>query len=484
MNIIMLNLAKPTIWLFFGLLTATSGIYAQEAAQKARQPAESAVRNPDGMDSYEQQLRDADALIKNGKPADAYALLEPLEFEHSGEERFDYLIGIAALDSGKPDKATLALERVLAVNPDSVAARLEIARAYYQLGDFPRAKTEFETVLKQNPTEAARANIEKYLDEIAVQESGKRTRVSGYAEAGIGHDSNVNSSTSQSQVFVDLNSYMAPLDKSNVKAADNYYAVAAGGEINHSLNTNWGLYAGADVRKRDNHTQDQFDSISVDARAGVTYEAKANRLRVSMLDGRYSLGGSHNNDATGFKAEGRHVFSPGNQLNVYVRSVQYRFADAIMQPNDIDQRAIGLGWTHVLADGRSTLSGSVHLGSEKDVAPKIKVPGIGIINPSGGRNDGASRFRGLRLGGQTAISDKTTLFVNADAQAGNFSKINYLFLRQRNDRLYNLTMGANWRWDKLWTLRPQLSYTMNDSNIAIYGYERMDVSLNVRRDFR
>ncbi|MDO8264372.1 MAG: tetratricopeptide repeat protein [Gallionella sp.] len=485
MNIITMKpryLPKPAIGLFFGVLTAASGVCAQEAGQKTLQPMESVASNP--SDSYEALLHDAGALIGSGKPGAAYNLLEPLEFEYAGEARFDYLIGIAALDSGKPDKATLAFERVLAVNPDSAAARLDMARAYYQLGDFPRARTEFTAALKQNTSAATRANIQKYLDAIAAQKDGKRTRFSGYVEVEVGRDSNVNNSTSQSQVFVDLFATMATLDPANVKASDNYYAAAAGGEINHSLNAHWGLYAGADLRKHANRTHTQFDSVNTDVRAGVVYEAQANRLRVGAVGGQYDLGGARNIDTTGIKAEFRHVFSPSNQLNAFAQSVQYRYADPLMQPNDIDQQAAGLGWLHVLADGKSSLSGSAHYGTEKDVAPVVTVPSIGIINPGGGRNDGAKRFSGLRVGGQTALGERTTLFASAGMQIGDYGKVNYLFLRQRKDRLYDLKLGAAWHWDKLWTLRPQLNYSRNDSNIAIYGYDRMDISLTVRREFR
>jgi len=474
-----MNLTKPLTWIFFSLLTAASGAYAQEAGQQVHQRAEPVTQNPKGIDSYEKLLRDADALIRSGKPADAYALLEPVEFDHSGEVRFDYLFGIAALDSGKPDIATLAFERVLAVDPDFAAARLDMARAYYQLGDYQRARTEFSAALKQNPSEVARVNIRKYLDAIDARKDGKRTRVSGYMEGTVGRDSNVNNSTSQPQVFVDLFSTMATLDTTNVKAADSYYAAAAGGEINHGLNANWGLYAGGDLRKRGNHTLNQFDSLGLDAHAGIMYEAKVNRFRVGVLAGQYNLGGLHNSDTSGIKAEWRHVFSPSNQLNAFSQSVKYRFVDAVMQPNDFDQQAVGLGWLHVLADGKSTLTGSVHFGTEQDVSRMITV-----ASPDGGRNDGAKRFSGLRAGGQTAIGEKMTLYGSAGIQVGDYSKVNYYFLRQRSDRLYDLKLGADWHWGRLWTLRPQLSHSRNDSNIAIYGYDRTDVSLTVRRDFR
>ena len=53
-------------------------------------------------------LRQADGLIKNGKAVDAYKLLGH-EGDYSGEIGYDYLLGIAALDSGKPDRAIIAV---------------------------------------------------------------------------------------------------------------------------------------------------------------------------------------------------------------------------------------------------------------------------------------------------------------------------------------------------------------------------------------
>ena len=481
----LINLSIPLIWILIGLLTVACGAYAQETGQKVRQRSEPLPRDQTKIDSYEKLLRDADALIKSGKSAAAYVLLEPFEFEHAGEVRFDYLIGTAALNSGKPAVATLAFERVLAVNPDFPAARLDIARAYYQLGDLPRAKTEFSMALKQNPSEAERASIKHYLDEITAREAKKNTLFAGYVEAAVGHDSNVNSSTSQSQVQIfDGGSWRnATLDPSNVKASDNYYGVAAGGVVTHQQNSNWSLYAGADLWQRSNRTQKYFDTLGVNARAGVMVGAKADRLRIEALGGRYTLGGSPNYDSTGFNADWRHMFSPSNQLNVFAQYVQYRYEEPLMKPNDINQQAMGLGWLHVLSEGRTSISGSMYYGTEQDVSPVITVDGT-VLNPDGGRSDGAKRFRGIRAGGWALINAKTALFANAGFQVGDFSKVNSYFQCQRQDRFYDLKMGADWHWKKLWSLRPQLNFFRNDSNIPVYAYDRMDVSLTVRRDFR
>jgi len=255
---------------------AASGAHAQQASQDDRQHAGPAIQQPAGTSTSEEPLQEAEALMKAGRPEETYNLLEPLEFERSGEVRFDYLIGIAALDSGKPDKATLAFERVLAVDPDYTGARLDMARAYYQLGDLPRARTEFETVLQQNPTEAARVTIQKYLEAIAERETVKWTRFNGYIEGNAGYDTNVNNASELTDNIIAPSPYTTEL-------ADSYFGLAADVEVNITLNANWTFYAGADMNQRNYYRQKDFDMFSTAERAGVIYGTVANSFRVGVL---------------------------------------------------------------------------------------------------------------------------------------------------------------------------------------------------------
>lgn len=484
-----MGLAKSAAWMFCGWVIWVGVGHAQEAAnpnQAGKQPGQ-AQREPEageqsGSRQYDRLLREADELITKGKSADAYALLEPLELEHAGEQHFDYLLGVAALDSGKPDKATLAFERVLMVNPNHVAARLEMARAYYQLGDMLRAKAEFETVLQQNPPSSTRATIQKYLDAIAALDPARKTHVSGYAEGTVGRDSNVNNSTTQSQVTVNIPAVgpvVAALTPTNLKSPDNYYGVAAGGAVAHSLSPSWGLYAGADLNQRTYNAQKNFDAMGAEARAGAIYGAEADRVRFGMLGGIYNLGGTRNRNAAGLNADWGHTLSPSNQMSLFGQYLQYRFADIAMQVNDFNQQAVGAGWAHVLADGKSVLSAALYTGSEQDTSSIITT-----ATPNGGRTDGVERFNGVRVGGQTFYGENTVLFASAGWQGGRYSRINPFFLVQRADRFHDLTLGADWHWDKLWSLRPQVTFFRNNSNIVIYSYNRTDVSLTLRREFK
>ncbi|MBI1174835.1 MAG: tetratricopeptide repeat protein [Sideroxydans sp.] len=448
---------------------------AIEQAARLKAEAEARAQREAEVAAQEIRMQEAEALVKAGKPGEAYDLLEPMEFERSGEVRYDYLLGIAALDSGKADKATLAFERVLAVDPNFAGARLDMARAYYQLGDLPRAKTEFEIVLKADPPKAARVTVEKYLAAIDYQMHAKDTKIGGYLEGTFGHDSNVNAATSQGQVAVPaLGNLIFTLNASSLKSEDYYLGFAGGMNVVHPVNETVALFAGVDLRQRGNMVMTQYDSTTLSGNAGGIFSlGKEDSLRLGVLDGQYTLGSARYYDNTGINGEWRHVFSPANQVSVFGQQSYYRFVNSArftgMTAQNFDQTVAGASWLHVMPDGKSTVFGSLFYGQERDV--------------TGTRPDGAKHFTGLRAGGQVALNDKTEFFGNLGWNYGTYSRQNALFLTTRRDVLYDAAAGVNWHWDKKWAVRPQLALTHNQSNIAIYKYDRADLSVTIRRDF-
>lgn len=414
-------------------------------------------------------LAQAEAFLEQGKAEQAYQLLATYEFQQAGNVQYDYLLGVAALDSGKPDRATLAFERVLVVDPNFAGARLDMARAYYQLGDYPRAQAEFQTVLSQNPPPAARATIQQYLAAIKEREQAKKTRLAGYLEAGLGHDDNVNNSTSQAQVAVPaLGNLVFTLSSTNVKTADNYLALAAGAEATHEINSSFSLYAGADLRDRQNSTQTAFNFADLSGRAGVAFSAGANAFRLGLIGGLYYLDDKRNRETSGVNGEWRHSVNASNQASLFAQYARYRFPDPALKSNSFNQSLAGIGWLHVYRDGRSAASATLFTGTEQDTDH---------------RADGGNRFNGLRLSGQAAVSEKAELFASLGYQESAYDKQNVAFQQTRGDRLYDFTLGLNWHLDKVWSLRPQVLYIKHDSNIPIYPYDRTDVSVSVRRVF-
>lgn len=418
--------------------------------------------------AQQSEVARADQLMREGKPADAYALLAPLEDKYAGDVPFDYALGVSALDSGKADRATLAFERVLAVNPNFSGARLDMARAYFQLGDAERAKTEFLAVQAQNPPAEAGVVISRYLDAIDQIERAKKRTLRAHVEGTIGYDDNVNNSGTVGEVSVPaLGGLVFTLNPSNLKRGDSFKAVAAGVDYSYQFQPDLGVYVGADARQRQNTHQDTFDSGSMDLRTGLILGEQANQIRVGVTGGRYSLDNQLSRRAAGVTGEWRYTIDPANQVNAFGQYSRNRFTGAATV-NSFNQAITGAGYLRVLNDGKAALFGAAFVGKERDVE---------------GRADGAKRFYGFRLGGQMTLRDDVDLFGVLSSQMADYGKQNAAFLASRDDEQTDIVLGLNWRFAKDWTLKPQLLHSRNDSNITIYRYERSELSFTVRRDF-
>ena len=415
-------------------------------------------------------LEKAEELLRANKAQEAYDLLEPFEFDLAGDLKYDYLLGLAALESGKPEKSSLVFERVLAVEPRYLGVRLDLARSYYLIGDIARASQEFQAVLAQQPPPDLKANAERYLQAIEQAKAPKRFSLSAYVELGGGYDTNVNSSTSDNPIVLPgANNLPFFLDDNSLEQEDSYGTLGAGAEAGYVINSNWSVYLGGDARYRGYEDIDTANYGTLDSRAGVALNLGKHLFRIGASGGRFFLDQKAYRDSYGANGEWRYQASDRDQLSLTGQYSQYRHLSEILEINDFDQGLASIGWLHVLASGRTLFSVNIHGGHEDDV---------------GGRPDGSANLGGARLFVQTALTEKVGTFVTSGVQRTKYDNVNDTFALARADWLYDVTFGVNWQLTDKWSVRPQVSYTKNESNIPLYGFKRGDVALNLRRDFR
>lgn len=412
-------------------------------------------------------LSRARGLMREGRASEAYAMLAPLESDLAGNVDYDYLLGIAALDGGKPARATLALERVLAVDPDFAGARLDMARAYFALANYDQAKTEFEEVIKLNPPPTARLVVAKYLEAIEKRRKTKYTTVRGYVETTVGYDNNVNNSTSVTEVYVPAFHLSMTLSPTNVQTGDSYGRLAAGAALNHKIKPKLSSYFGVDAQKRQHARENEFDTDGFDLRGGLSFGERDSAIRVGLKGGRFWLDDSTSRNTVGADVEWRHPINSRDQNVLFGLYNQIRYPD--IKANNVDQLLCGFSWLRALdRPMKGSLLAGIYVGSENDTE---------------GRADGAKLFSGLRVGGQADLNPKISVFAGLGVQLGNYDKRNAAFLCKRKDWQSDARAGLNWRPAKGWSVKPQLTYMKNDSNIVIYKYDRTDVSITIRCDF-
>lgn len=427
------------------------------------------------QDSVEDKvdLVQAAQMLRDGRGTQVYDTLLPHEFARAGDPEFDYLFGAAALEAGHADIATLALERVLAVSPNHGAARLDMGRAYFALGDMQRARRELDLARTLNPPAAARATIDRYQAAITARETAPKTRATAYIEAGLGNDDNVTQGPISNTSYLPAFGVNFTMNVANQKRSDGFSQVNAGAEFTHRLDEEGvSLYGGVDVKGRGYGQVSGFDYASTDLRAGAQWQRGQDTWRAGLGYNNYVLAQQSYRNITSLGGEFRRALSQGQQFMVFGQAATVRYVPEAQVNNDANQWVAGAGWvTQVQAASPMVLSVSAYAGQE--VEAKASSP----------RVDGDKDFLGARIGGQMTLRPDLDVYASAGLQAGSYQRTNLLYQVKRSDALYELATGAVWRFAPAWSLKPNLSWLHNSSNISVNDYERVEVSLMIRRDF-
>lgn len=415
-------------------------------------------------------VKQADGLLKNGKAQEAYTLLAPYQSERAGDPDYDYRLGVAALDSGKPNEAIFALERVLAVKPNHLQARTEIARAYYVTGETVTSRQEFEAARKQGPSAEVSATIQKFLEAIETAAAGKRTTMRGYLEAALGADSNVNSATDSRQVAIPLwGGAITTLSANGVKQGDSFAGIAGGFNVRHHFSPAWGMFGGANFSQRAHSSKDMFDTQSLDGNLGVSLTKGNDVYSAAMQLQSFSVDNSAYRDTTGLTAQWQHTLSSGSQASAYFQysDLHYPGPNSI---RDADRYVLGAAYARAL--------GSIY-------TPVVYVGGYAGEEREQGANVAylGHRLLGVRAGVEMKVNSKTALFGSASIESRNYGGQDPLFLVGRKDTQADLKVGASCIVAPNWKATTQLSHTRNDSNIVINDHDRIALSFSLRRDF-
>jgi tetratricopeptide (TPR) repeat protein len=425
--------------------------------------------------AYADALTDqAKALIDQGRSQAAFDLLIPLESARAGEEAYDLLLGIAAVDIGRSSSAVLALERVLAVNPNNTRARAEIARAYFALGEVNTAKQEFEIVKQQGIPAEVTKTIDQFLAAVARLEAEGKTSIKAYAEIALGWDSNVNAATSGSQVAVPaLGGAIVTLGAAGVKKADGYSTLAAGVNYRKPIDPRLALTAGVSASKRMNDTQDTFDTGSWDGNVGLSLKEETDVYSLALQAGTFYVDNSRYRDTVGLSGQWQRNFDQRTQATVFVQYADQRFPSRATlfagKKRDAERWVAGVGFAQAAHDFKTVFYGSAYAGFEDTRSQPTAELDV--------------RLWGLRGGAQHQYRDDLSLFVNANFEKRNNIGKDSFFLISRADDTYGVSIGAAYVPAKNWKVTPQYQRTENRSNIRINTYDRDVVSVTVRHDF-
>jgi hypothetical protein len=418
--------------------------------------------------AFADELTDkAKGLLSAGKAAEAYQLLEPAESTRAGEVDYDFLLGISALEVGQNTRAVFALERVLAMDPSNARARAEIARAYLALGETKTAAQEFETVQRQGVPADVSMTIDRYIAAARRVDDMNTTLVTGYLEAAIGYDSNVNAGPNKSTMAIPgFGSLPFVLGKDSTSNEDGFGSIGGGVNVRTPLGDGYAFLGGLSGVARGNFSKQQFDTQNADANIGITKTVDKDVYTLMAQTGVYYLDDNRYRNHTGLTGQWQRNLDARNQVGVFAQYSDLHYAS--LESRDADRYVAGASYAHLYRDGVMAFA-SAYLVGERPQEKNVDWLGF----------DGV----GVRVGGRMNYDAQTVFFGGLTYERREYNKQDPLFLTTRHDNQYGLLLGATRYLTKEWSVTPQVAWTVNESNVALNDYNRELVSVTVRREF-
>lgn len=409
----------------------------------------------------------ATLLLDAGKGVEAYRLLEPEEAARAGEPLFDFLFGLAALESGQNTRAVFALERVLAMEPDNVRARAEIARAYLALGETETALQEFQTVKSQGVPADVSMTIDRYIASVRRGRNEMGRSLTAYVEASVGYDTNVNVGPNRNSVLIPgFGNLPFKLSRDSKANEDGFATLGAGANLRQPLGNGFALLAGVSATSRGNFGKQQFDTYNGELNLGISHTLDQNVFTVMLQEGVFYVDDSRFRNHSGITGQWQRNLDARNQVSVFGQYTELRYAEQDVR--DADRWVAGAGYAHLFREGM------VAYGSIYGLQEKPQQRGVDWLGFSGW---------GGRIGGRMNYDASTVLFAGASYEYRSHKADDPSFRRERRDDQYNLLLGASHHFMPQWSLTPQLNLTYNKSNVALSQYHRSLFSVTLRREF-
>jgi len=407
----------------------------------------------------------AKLLLQRKDPVAAYKLLLPLEPQRAGDPEFDYLLGVAALDAGDAERAIFALERVLAVQPDHLQARAEIARAYMLTGERESAKREFQSVRSRQVPEEVRVTIDRFLSAISAAE---KTQVARYVEVAFGYDSNVNSATPNSTIAIPNIGPNFVLAPSLREQDDRFLSLAGGLNFTRKLDLSWALVGNFGGVVRQNLSESAFNTDTVDGSLGIRFTRGLNAVTVGLQGQYFAVDTDSYRTSGGAIAQWQHNYDERTQATVFGQHAALRYET---QPvRNADRNIIGIAYAKAFSgEYAPAVFLSLYGGEEKEVNEAFPHLGHEPV--------------GARFGAQMRLGGGWSAFGSLAYERREYRGTDPLFLVVREDEQTDVSAGVSYLWRSGTTLRLQVAHTANSSNIVLNDYDRTVASVAARFNF-
>jgi len=409
-------------------------------------------------------IKKASTMIEKGNSSGAYKLLESLEDEYAGWWEYDYILGVAALESGQANLAILALQRALAMNPRLAGAHIDLGRAYYEVNEYDSARNEFTTALGQHPNPAAEKVAKTYLSLLAPTRPKKQSRSSlnFFISSSGGYDTNANSSTN-AKTFEGFE-----LAAENIQTPSLFVAAKTGVQGALKVSHKDVAIFSANYSQRYNKNAQMVNYSSLNALGIWRYKTKALERNIGFQLQKTDIASDLASFVTAFTYSQSKPLIKTLHFDLFSSLSNIDFGTELSERNAM-QFVAGTGFSikpknlYATTFHASSLAGKYH-PKESDSNHEKYI--------AGGRITLNKRFKAIfqgsfSLSGGAMYSDYSGLFSSSDRKEALV------------DGAFNFTLNPNRQWE----LSMNSTYTRNLSTINLFDYSRLSTSAGIKYTF-
>lgn len=417
-------------------------------------------------ESQAELVAQMNALIEMGRYQEAYVLGQTGLFDYEGEATFDFAYGLAALESGRPDEAVFAFERIAANNRNQQRVKLELARAYFLSENYAAAETLFLEVLESNPTANVRANIQAFLQLIDQAQSASENQFALNMGISAGTDSNINSATELGVIDTPIGD--VTLSPGGQEIDDSFTEYRGGFNYLRPIDNNRNISAQFNYNHRNNHITDQFDLTILSGQASYNWGLNSNLryshgLRLQKVD----------LDKEKFQTS-------ATFLNSIQRNGNNGWSQSLTGAYTLVRYATGQNANANLRDINQILISGVLTKSTNNnqLSASIFFADDNIQREIGKNNE--TQMLGLAIVDQYLLAPRHLLYGRASLQNSDHQAPDPIFAVNRDNETFSASFGWIWQLMPTFTLTTDFTFTDNESNIDLYSFDRQRFQVGFR----
>lgn len=405
-------------------------------------------------------------LVKQNDFVTAWQLAQKYSDEYLGDEDFDFLYGLSALNTDNLELAVFAFERVVTNKPNWLDSQYYLAVAYFKIANYQGTITLAEKITKQEHATEKLAFSARNLQQMAEKKLAEQSLYfHQFANVSVGHDSNINAGIDEENIYLPFLGQNIALSEASKENSDNYMSLNYHINGSKALNQKSKILFSSQVNHHHFITESDFNRTSFAASADYWQEFNAFNVSVGVKVQPLWFDGSYYRNQMNINAEIE------KQLNQqWLITGRLAVGKTKNNENDTlstDDLSVSLNSQYIIGRWRQSLSYTYLEEMSKE-----------SVNEHISKKSSVVSYNNIWL-----FSPKWIASGALSWQHQAYQDLHPFYFTKRVDDMWLVSAMLQFQHSKEISYRLNINVQEKDSNLALFSYQRVDIGLTANLSF-